>query len=172
MGNLLDVLEEGSVDILLVRLASLRGLLLLNIVALEELLLLGLLGFLLPGEVSVVEFVDLDTRQVNGRRGGDHVASIDTAERNAVDFEGSCNEKDAAAQGLKVYNALAPEPSGEDDEDGTGLKGRTQSSGADALADLLGLCVILGRVPLGGLVDGDLSFSGPEGNLLGLCRHR
>jgi hypothetical protein len=108
-------------------------------VALEEFLLLGLLGFLLPSEVGIVEFVDFDTGQVNGRGGGDHVASIDTAERNAVDLEGTCNKKDAVVQGLKVYDALAPEPTSENNEDGTGLERRTQSSGADALADLQNL---------------------------------
>ena len=37
--------------------------------------------------------------------------------------------------------------------------------------DLFGEGIILGRIPLGRLVQGDLARSGPEGDLLGRSRH-
>jgi hypothetical protein len=158
LGNLLDVLDEGSIDFFLVGLANLGSLLLLrfgilsvpvlpatldferqtyrHLVTLEELFLLGLLRLLLAGEVLVVELVDVDIIQIDGGRGSDNVASVNAAKRDTVDLEGASDQEDAVGQRLEIHDALATESSSEDDQDRARLERGTEGSRPDALADL------------------------------------
>jgi len=107
-----------------------------HLVTLKEFLLLGLLCLLLTGEVIVVKLVNVDTSKINGGRGGDHVAGVDTAKRNTVNLERTGDEQDTVGQSLQEHNALAPETTSEEDQDGTGLEGRAEGGRPDGLADL------------------------------------
>lgn len=83
--DLLDGLEDGGVDGLLLRLLVLGEGLLLALLA-EELALLGRLGRLGLGKVGVVDRLgDLEAGDVDLGRGGDDVRLRDAAEGDAVE---------------------------------------------------------------------------------------
>lgn len=60
---------------------------------------------------------------------------------------------------LEEDDSLSPESTGEQDQDGTRLDGRSQSSGLGSLSGDLGLLDILRGVESRGLVQGDGSLS-------------
>jgi len=66
---------------------------------LEELLLSLFLVTLLSRKVLVtgnlVNLLRINTRQIDFLGGGDNVAGIDSSQRNTIDLERTCNEKDA-----------------------------------------------------------------------------
>mgnify|MGYP000912397351 CR=1 FL=1 len=107
---------------------------------LEESLLAGPLLGLVGGEVlglrDLLDLLLVEARDVDLVRGGDDVAGVDPAQRNAVDLEGAGNEEDTLVEGLEENDTLAAEATGEDDQDGTGLQGLARGPGADGLADL------------------------------------
>ena len=107
-----------------------------RLVALEELLLLGLLDVGLAGEVLVGELVELESGDVDLSGGGNDVAGVDATEGDAVDLEGTGDEDDTVAQGLKVHDTLATETTSENNQDSTGLEGRAEGRRPDGLADL------------------------------------
>jgi hypothetical protein len=105
--------------------------------SIEEFLLLGLLGLLLLGEVLVVELVQsLNTGQVDLGGGGNDVSGVDSAEWDTVDLEWSADEEETVGEWLEVDNTLATEAAGEDDEDGSWLKRRTESGWSLCLTGL------------------------------------
>lgn len=128
---LLDGLKNGLVDGLLVLGAAGGNLLLLGLLALLEESLLGalLVGLLVAGEVvrvgDLLEGLAVEAVDGDGGAGGDHVASVDAAEGNAVDLERTGDQEDTLVEGLEEHNALATEAASEKDEDGTGLEGST-----------------------------------------------
>jgi len=156
--NGLDVLEESSINSLLVGLAVVGKLLLHWLsLSIEELLLLGLLGVLLLGEVLVVELLQsLNTVEIDLGGSGDDVSGIDSAEWDTVDLEWAADEEETVGEWLEVDNTLSTESTSEDDEDGSWLKRRTESGGSLCLTGLLELWGILSWVPFVGLVDWDL----------------
>lgn len=107
---------------------------------LEESLLRLLLGLLLLGEVigssDLLEGLGVNTGDVDALGGGDHIAGVDTAEGNAVDLEGAGDEENTLVEVLEEDDTLATEAASEEDEDGTGLEGLADLSGADRLANL------------------------------------
>jgi len=91
MGGLLDSLEDGGVDFLLVGFTNLRDWLLLGLGStLVEFLLLGLCRLFRPSKIRLIELVQpIDAGEIYRGRGSDDVAGIYAAERNAVDLEGT-----------------------------------------------------------------------------------
>ena len=126
-------IEPQSID--------LRGKTHLGLLALlEESLLRLLLGLLLLGEVvgssDLLEGLGVNTGDVDALGGGDHIAGVDTAEGNAVDLEGAGDEENTLVEVLEEDDTLATEAASEEDQDGTGLEGLADLSGADRLANL------------------------------------
>lgn len=107
---------------------------------LEESLLAGLLLGLLRGEVlgpgDLLNLGLVDASQVDLEGGGDDVSRVDAAERDTVDLEGASNEEDTLVEVLEEDDALAAEPTSEQNQDGTRLERAAGSPGADSLADL------------------------------------
>lgn len=107
---------------------------------LEEGLLAGLLLSLLRREVlrlsNLLELGLVDTREVDLHGCGDDVSRVDATERNTVDLKGPSNEQDALVESLEKDDALAAEPTSEEDQNSTGLKRAARRPGADGLADL------------------------------------
>lgn len=108
---------------------------------LEESLLTGLLLSLLGGEVlwlsNLIDLLLVEAGKVDLVGGGNDVAGVDAAQRNTVDLEGASDEEDTLVERLEEDDALATEAAGEEDQDGTGLKGLSGSPGTDGLADLV-----------------------------------
>lgn len=102
----------------------------------EELLLVGLLGILLPGEVGIVVLLNIDTGEINAGGCGDNVTSVDAAEGNTVDLEGAGNQKDSVGESLQEDDALSAVTSSEDDKDGTRDQAGAVLGGVLGLADL------------------------------------
>lgn len=93
----------------------------------KELLLLGLLGILLSGEVLVVELLQsLNTGEIDLGGSGDDVSGVDSAEWDTVDLEWAADEEETVGEWLEVDNTLSTESASEDDEDGSWLKRRTE----------------------------------------------
>jgi hypothetical protein len=158
VGLLLDVGEKGLVDGLLVLNTVLGGLLLLSrmlvrstrgavgyaylrlLALLEERVLAGLVGGLVLGEVAVLASLLQDllvnALDVHGGRGSNDEAGVYSSQRNAVDFERTGDEENTLGQVLEEHDTLAAETTGEEDDDGTGLKGGTGLRGANSLTDL------------------------------------
>lgn len=104
--------------------------------AIVELLLLGLLGLLLTREVFLVELLHVDTSQVDRGRSCDHVSRVYAAERNTIDLEGTCNEKNTVSEALEVNDTLSAESAGEDDQDRARDERRAENGGPEGFADL------------------------------------
>lgn len=158
VGLLLDVGQKGLVDGLLVLNAVLGGLLLLSqllvrsrcglvryaylglLALLEERVLAGLVSGLVLGEVAVLagllQDLLINALDVHGGRGGNDETSVDTAQGNAVNLEGTGDEENTLGQVLEEHDALAAETAGEEDDDGTGLEGGTGLRGANSLTGL------------------------------------
>lgn len=85
---------------------------------------------------DLVDLGGIETGNVDLEGGGDNVAGVDPAQRDAVDLEGTGDEENALVEGLEEDDALAAEAAGEQDQDGAGLEGLPGSPGADGLADL------------------------------------
>lgn len=183
--GLLNGFEDSGIDVLLVAFASVRSRFLLYFTNTEsipnssqsvfcyklgkmnlsllsatvELLLLGLLNLLLTREVFFVELLHVDTSQVDRGRGRDHVSRIYAAERNTVDLEGTCNEKNTVSKALEINDTLSTESAGEDDQDRAGDKRRAENGGPEGFADLQEISMI---VPSSNLIprSEENSFSG------------
>jgi hypothetical protein len=173
--DILDVGDQSLVDGLLVGRTSAADLLLLSLLSLlEESLLTSLLLGLLGGEVlglrNLLNLLLVEAADVDLVGGGDNVAGVDAAQGNTVDLEGTGNQEDTLVKGLDKDDTLAAEAAGEQDQDGTGLEGLARGPGADGLADLLGLVVIVVRVPLLGLLVGGGNLPGRLSELLGRGR--
>jgi len=99
-------------------------------------LLLGLLGgeVLRPRDLLNLGLVDAGKVDLDGC--GDDVSRVDATKGNTVDLEGAGDEQDALVEVLEQDDALAAEPTSEQDQDGTGLEGVARSPRADGLADL------------------------------------
>jgi len=166
VGDGLDGLEDGLVNLLLVGSASLReSLLLLLGSTVKELLLVALLGFLLLSEVGIVELGNIDTGDVELGGGGNDIAGVNAANGDTVNFEGTSDEENTLVEVLEENDTLAAVTTGEDDEDGAGDKGRAEDGLALGLAGLLGDRSILSGVPLASLLTsgGDVTSARPEG---------
>ena len=85
---------------------------------------------------DLVDLLLIQAGDVDLVGGGDDVSGVDPAQGHAVDLEGAGDEEDTLVEGLEEDDALAAEAAGEQDQDGTGLKGLPGSPGADGLADL------------------------------------
>lgn len=107
---------------------------------LEESLLGLLLSLLLLGEVvgsgDLLEGLGVNTADVDTGAGGDHVTSVDTAEGDTVDLEGTGDEENTLLEVLEENDTLSTEAAGEEDQNGTGLEALADLSGTDSLADL------------------------------------
>lgn len=108
---------------------------------LEESLLAGLLGLLLPRKVLVVanllERLAVEPADVNLGLGRDHVSCVDSSERDAVDLEGAGDQQETLCEGLEEHDALAAEAASQEDEDGAGLQRSAGLVCACGLANLL-----------------------------------
>jgi len=172
VGGLLDGLCDCCVDLLLVGFADFGDRLLLRLLSrLEELLLFGLLGLLVLRKVLLVKLLQVDAGDVNDSGSCDDVAGVYTAEGNTVELKGASDEDDTAREGLQVDNALSTESAGKDDEDCAGLKGGAEGGRFLGLTNLLVDWFIFSRIPLARLLGGNFPLSGPERDLLVLCRH-
>lgn len=191
----------------MIPLAILTDLLLLALTTLcEERLLTLLLRLAIPRKVPLsthlVDYSGVERRYVDGGLGRDHVAAVDAAERDAVDFEGAGDEENALVEGLEEDDALAAEAAREQDQDAAGLEGGAGFVGAERFAVLryvldgglrvlrwwsrrrdvargghaylLGLCDVLGWVVFAGLLRGmgHAPLAGLELLGLRLLRHR
>lgn len=107
---------------------------------LEESLLGLLLSLLLLGKVvlggDLLNGLGVNTADVDAGASGDHVAGVDTAEGNTVDLEGTGDEENTLLEVLEENDTLSTEATGEEDQDGTGLKALADLGGTDSLADL------------------------------------
>jgi len=107
---------------------------------LEEGVLAGLLLGLLGGEVlrprDLLNLGLVDAGQVDLHGCGDDVSRVDATEGDTVDLEGAGDEQDTLVEVLEEDNALAAEPTSEQDQDGTGLEGAARRPRAEGLADL------------------------------------
>lgn len=107
---------------------------------LEESLLALLVVGLLLGEVLVrghlLELGRVNAGNVNLLGGSDHVAGVDSSERNTVDLEGTGDKENSLREGLEENDTLATETTSEEDQDSTGDEGCAWSRGSDGLADL------------------------------------
>lgn len=157
--GLLDLGDESSVDILLVRDSLSLELLLLT---LGEELLLGLLLGGRSGEVGGGELVGLDTGNVDLGGGSNDVSGVDSSERNTVDLEGAGDEQSAVLKRLEEDNSLASESASKENEDSAGNKRRSDLGLVLDLGD--GDLGGLGDVPLGGLLSGDGSATAVLGS--------
>jgi hypothetical protein len=142
---LLDRLQQGLVHLLLVLRPLAADLLLLRLALGEESLLRTLLVRLLValevlGASSLVHGGLVDAVEGHGGLGRDHVAGVDAAERDAIDLEGTGNQKHALVEDFEEDNALAPEAASEQNEDLAGLQRGAGLVGTEGLADL---CVII-----------------------------
>lgn len=161
--DFLDAGQQGLVDSLLVCYSVLADLLLLctmsvlavlgrtSLIArefpylrlfalLEEGLLARLGLFLIPDEIlrlrDLIDLLLVNPRDIDLVRGGNDVASVDSAEGDAVDLEGARHQENALVERLEEDNALAPESAGEEDQDGARLERLPWLPRADGLADL------------------------------------
>jgi len=176
--DLLDVGDQGLIDGLLVGSTAAVDLLLLSLLSLlEESLLTSLLLGLLGGEVlglsDLLDLLGVKAGDIDLLGGGDDVSGVDSSQRNTVDLEGTGDEEDTLVEGLEEDDTLAAEAAGEEDQNGTGLEGLARSPRADGLADLLGLVLIVSRIPLLGSLRGSGNLPGRLPELLGrgLRRH-
>lgn len=104
---------------------------------LVEFLLLGLCRLFRSSKIRLIDLVQsTDAGQVYRGRSSDNVAGIYAAERNAVDLEGTGDQKDAVGERLEVHDALAAESPRKDDQDFAWDKGRTEGGWFLVLADL------------------------------------
>ncbi len=85
-------------------------------------LLLGLLGREVLGLGNLVDLLLVHAGYVDLLRRRDHVLGIDSSQGDAVDFERAGDEEDALVESLEEHDALAPEATGKEDQDGTGLQ--------------------------------------------------
>lgn len=107
-----------------------------------ELFLLGLFGLLLTREVLLIEFLHIDTSQVDRGRGCDDVPGIYATQGNPVDLKGTCDKKDTISEAFKINDTLPTESAGKDDQDRAGNEGRAEDSGSDGFADLQEVSII------------------------------
>lgn len=165
--SLLDSGDDGLVKSLLVGDLGLGVSLLVGGVSEEGSLGLDL-GSLVLLEVRVVDLlVDLDVRDVDLGRGGNHVGLVDTSDGDTVDLEGAGDEQKTRFELLKEDNALATEAASEEDEDGTrGDVGLELGLLVD-LAVGLGDTGLLGGVEAGSLLGGDEALATVLGTLDG-----
>lgn len=125
---LLDSGQEGLVNLLLVLCALSSNLLLGRCLTLLEESLLGalLVGLLVSGKVLLAgDFRNssrVDAVYGDGGLGGDHVAGVNAAERDAVDLEWAGDEQNTLLKNLEEDHTLAPEASSEEDENRAGGK--------------------------------------------------
>ena len=87
---------------------------------LEKFSLTALLLLLLLSKVFFVKLGHVDGADVDFGGSRNHVSSVDAAQWDAVDTEGTCNEQDTAVEGLEKDDALAAESAGEDYDDCAG----------------------------------------------------
>ena len=107
---------------------------------LEEGVLAGLLLGLVGGEVlrprDLLDLGRVDAGQIDLHGCGDDVSRVDATKRDTVDLERAGDEQNTLVEVLEQDDALAAEPTGEQDQDGTGLEGAARRPRADGLADL------------------------------------
>lgn len=105
----------------------------------ESLLGLLLLGFLLGEVVGGRDLLNgggINTLEVDLAASGDHVARVDSSERDTVDLEGTGNQENTLGQVLEEHNPLTAEAASEEDQDGARLEALADLGRADGLADL------------------------------------
>merc|ERR1719229_1788637 len=110
-------LDDGVVRLLLAGLAVRGDALLLGLLG-EELVLLGLLGGLLPGEEGVAHAREVGALEIHLGAGADAEALIDPPQGHAVHGVGAGDEQEAALQLLQEDHTAATEAAREEDEDG------------------------------------------------------
>ena len=81
------------------------------------------------GEVSIIDFVDVNPGERHLGGGGDGESLVHAAQGHAVDLEGTGNEQEARRQLLQENNPLTPETSREEDEDGAWSDGLLELGG-------------------------------------------
>jgi hypothetical protein len=96
------------------------------IALLEERILSWLAGRLVLGKVAVrADFLQdllVNALQVHLGRSCNDISCVYPSQRDAVDFEGTGDEKDTLGQVLEENDTLAAETTSEEDNDGTGLE--------------------------------------------------
>ena len=138
---LLNARQQRLIDLLLVLHPRALRLALLLLAVTEELLLAALfIRFLVPLEVIfTTDFVDgglINALDVYRGLGGDDIAGVDSAEWDAVDFEGAGYEQYALVEDLDEDDAFAAESAGEEDEDFAGCEGCSGLVWVDRFAGL------------------------------------
>mmetsp|Transcript_28427 Transcript_28427/g.47016 ORF Transcript_28427/g.47016 Transcript_28427/m.47016 type:complete len:219 (+) Transcript_28427:110-766(+) len=172
-------LQKNSVNSLLVSLALIRDYCCLWGVTQEKFIFSLNLLILGSSKVSIVETGSLDSTDINlgGRR--NHICSIHTSKRDAIDFVWTSHQKKTGFQNTQTNHALATESSSQEDQDSSRGDGRADfrrvlldhmlDLGPDVLSRVVSWAlrgVSLGC--LGDLGGGLLSFSCGHLDLLGL----
>jgi hypothetical protein len=118
---------------------------------LEESFLSLLLVGLLPSEVllrgDLLNLRLVNASQIDLLGCGDHVAGIDSSERDAVDLERASDEEDTLGKVLQEDDALAAEATSEQDEHGTGSQAWPRGGGSDGFANLRALSLASDNSP-------------------------
>jgi len=104
------------------------------------------------GEVSIINFIDVNPGERHLGGGGDGESLVHAAQRHAVDLEGTSDEQKARRQLLKENNPLTPETSREEDEDGAWSDGFLELGGLGHAAASERHGDVLRGVEAGGLV--------------------
>lgn len=101
----------------------------------------------------------LDARDVQFGASGNNVGLVHPSNGNSIDLERTSDQQQTRLELLEEDDSLSPESTGEQDQDGTRLDGRSESSTLGSLSSDLGLLDVLGRVESRGLVQSNGSLS-------------
>ena len=158
-GSLVNSLQDGSINLLLVSLTGVNGS--LGLVVSEETLLAISISRVNTGEVGIVDLGNIGTRDINLGRGSHNISLVDTTERNTVDLVWSSDKEKSRLKGLKAHNTLSTETSSEEDADGSWGEGSTDLGSVVLLSPgVLGTGDVVGGVESGGLSSGRGSLGG------------
>ena len=102
-----------------------------------------------------VNTTHLELAKLDLGRSGNDVCLVHPPEGNTVHLVGTGDQEQPARELLEEDDALPPEATREEDENGAGGDGGTELRGLGGFAALLGLTDILRRVETGSLLGGD-----------------
>lgn len=160
-GSLVNSLQDGSINLLLVSLTGVTDNSSLRLVVSEETLLTVSISRVDTSEVGIVDLGNIGTRDINLGRGSHNISLVDTTERNTVDLVWSSDKEKSRLKGLKAHNTLSAETSSEEDADGSWGEGSTDLGSVVLLSPgVLGTGDVVGGVESGGLSSGRGSLGG------------
>ena len=107
------------------------------------------------GPFEVQKETHLEVTKVDFGRAGNHVCLIHPPEGNAIDLVGPSDQQQSARQLLQEHDALPPEATREEDENGAGCDGGAEVGRLGGFPALLGLTDIFRGVEARRLLGGD-----------------